>query len=1170
MENTTTQSDTLSRRYDLHTPLGKGGMGIVYRATDRLTGQEVALKQVLLQVALLDPASQGTLTDDEKAVLEALAREFQFLASLQHPHIVRVLDYGFGSQYQPYIVQEFIKDARTLTEAAVSLSIYRKAFLLIQLLQALAYLHRRQVIHRDLKPANVLVTNDGQVKVVDFGLAIQWNEAKDAEPGGTLYYIAPEVLHDKPVTPAADLYAVGVMAFEIFTGIHPYDSTTGHNLIDNILHSEPDFDFLSSQISSSIETERRGDTINLAQDRQDITTSIRQMQDDLTTVLSGDLPHVVASDDNQKTVPLRSLADEQLDAFRASQQLEQKLEKAFADPDQIPELANIIRKLLAKDPSKRYEDANEVIRDITQALGLPELPESEAIRDSFLQAANFVGRTDELQKLQLILTDMLQGRGSGWLIGGESGVGKSRLIEEFVTSALIEGVTVLRGQGRKSGGEFYQIWREPLRLLSLSVSMDAADVSVLLSVVPDINDLLGTDYRIASRLEAKQARERLNQTIARVFRKIKQPTLLLLEDLHWAEAELEPLNLIIEQLQLPLLIIGSYRNNESPELPQKLPQMGVLALQRLNNTEINQLSMSILGAKGRNQELLAFLERETEGNTFFLVETLRVLAEQSGHLEHILDMELPQRVTATGIQAVIDEHLRHIPQAARRILDLAAIAGRYLDIAVLNKVSGTLSLEKWLTFCTNMAVIERQQDNWRFSHDKLRERLIEVLPSAQSQHYHLEIANAIVATYPNTASKADALTYHYGAAGDEVKELEYALLAAEQRYQTADFPAARTYFERILQIAPAPDATIHIQAHKRLGDAYHGLGDYQTAIAHFEAGLAKSEAASMPAIRPAIMISAGRSHMMLYQYDKAQQYFSEAMQLAEQHADKENFALALFQQGGNAFHQDDLETAAACYNQCLPLARANNQQHLVAMCLGNLGAISIENGKHDEAQSFYEEAMKIGRELGDRREMLIYARHLGLIAEHRGNLNAAQAHYEEALTLAKEIQSKFFTGWCLLSIGQLQYKQGLYPDALENLAKSRGILTSIDRRGLIHALTYLAYTYLEMKQYFNAGSIFIEAYEVAIVIKSAGDKANPLLGIAQCKLHLQDTINGAQVLGYLIAHHGAETQFEHFNALVLHDQYGSLLSNEDLELALSRGSVLSEEGLVELLTGDFE
>jgi hypothetical protein len=109
-----------------------------------------------------------------------------------------------------------------------------------------------------------------------------------------------------------------------------------------------------------------------------------------------------------------------------------------------------------------------------------------------------------------------------------------------------------------------------------------------------------------------------------------------------------------------------------------------------------------------------------------------------------------------------------------------------------------------------------------------------------------------------------------------------------------------------------------------------------------------------------------------------------------------------------------------------------------------------------------------------------------------------------------------------------------------------------------------------MKQYFNACSIFIEAYEVAIAIKSAGDKANALLGIAQCKLYLQDTLNGAQVLGYLMAHHGAETQFENFNALVLHDQYGSVLANEDLELALSRGAALPEDRLLEVLTSDSE
>ncbi|HYO70229.1 MAG TPA: serine/threonine-protein kinase, partial [Archangium sp.] len=135
--------------------LGHGGFGSVYLARDRLGGL-VALKQ-------LHPGPY-------RRALQ-LAREFELLASLRHPNIISVLDYGFDGQQRPYLVLEFLDGAQTLTEAGWEQPRKVQAELLNQMLQALLYLHRRGIIHRDLKPANVLVA-DGQVKLLDFGLAI--------------------------------------------------------------------------------------------------------------------------------------------------------------------------------------------------------------------------------------------------------------------------------------------------------------------------------------------------------------------------------------------------------------------------------------------------------------------------------------------------------------------------------------------------------------------------------------------------------------------------------------------------------------------------------------------------------------------------------------------------------------------------------------------------------------------------------------------------------------------------------------------------------------------------------------------------------------------------------------------------------------------------------------
>src|SRR5688572_6455874 len=195
------------RRYIIQDKLGAGGMGAVYTAKDRLTGETVALKRVLIP-------SERIVDDSHTDFLTALATEFRTLAGLRHPHIVRVIDYGFGfeaGQAQPYFTMEYLPDARTLTQAAHNQPLETQVRLLTEMLMALAYLHRRGVIHRDLKPDNVLVDSSGRVKVVDFGLALEASGKPEAGltegVAGTLAYMAPELFAEAPATIRSDLYA---------------------------------------------------------------------------------------------------------------------------------------------------------------------------------------------------------------------------------------------------------------------------------------------------------------------------------------------------------------------------------------------------------------------------------------------------------------------------------------------------------------------------------------------------------------------------------------------------------------------------------------------------------------------------------------------------------------------------------------------------------------------------------------------------------------------------------------------------------------------------------------------------------------------------------------------------------------------------------------------------
>jgi serine/threonine protein kinase len=237
----TPSTPTIGHRYRLLDQLGAGGMGAVYRAYDRLTGQTVALKRVNVAPEQLLFASRSNATGE--ALLLALAQEFKILASLRHSHIISVLDYGFDAHRQPYFTMELLDQPQTLLEAGKNQLLDFKVNLLIQTLQALTYLHRRDILHHDLKPENVLISG-GQVRVLDFGLAVMHNQSREDDSFGTIFYLPPEIYEGGVYSQAGDMYALGVMAYEMLAGRHPFYGDDVSDFIDRVLTAEPDFSVL--------------------------------------------------------------------------------------------------------------------------------------------------------------------------------------------------------------------------------------------------------------------------------------------------------------------------------------------------------------------------------------------------------------------------------------------------------------------------------------------------------------------------------------------------------------------------------------------------------------------------------------------------------------------------------------------------------------------------------------------------------------------------------------------------------------------------------------------------------------------------------------------------------------------------------------------------------------
>jgi tetratricopeptide (TPR) repeat protein len=773
--------------YEVIAQIGAGGMGEVYRARDPRLGRDVAIK-VLPSHLAHDALATARLRQ------EALAA-----AALDHPFICKVFEIG-DQDPGLFVVMEYVT-GQTLHArlAAGSLSTREALKIAGEIAEALEEAHSKRIVHRDLKPANVMLTPQGRVKVMDFGLAkqlvattatdtIMLTRAALTEWGvrvGTPDYMSPEQVLGSAVDERSDLFSFGIVLCELLTGRHPFRRPSSGETMTAILRDIPDI------------------------------------------ACDGELPG---------------------------------------------SLSVLLRRLMAKALDERCATIAEVRNDLDRVSNLAAGEAASGTSEATPRASRrtMVGRDSERAALLRGLNAAIGGRGSIVLVGGEPGIGKTRLTQDLIADARQRGCLSLvghcyEGEGAPPYIPFIEILEYSARVIPpatfrRTLGDSAPEVAKLMPelrrIFPDIPPPIELPPEQHRRFLFNAYREFIDRS-CRVT-----PAAVVLEDLHWAD---EPTLLLLQHLAhtmatTPLLVVGTYRDVEldvtrpfartlETLIRQRLASR--ISLQRLSQSAVESMLRGLSGQPPPSS-LSRVVFEETDGNPFFVEEVFQHLAEDGKLFDAggvwRSDLRVDTLAVPEGVRLVIGRRLQRLSEAARRVLTTAAIVGRTFSVPVLEALENRAAdvvvdaLEEAERAHLVAAESSPREARYRFVHELIRQTLAEALSMPRRQRLHARVAEAIERVYPATPEKyASALAHHLyqaGTAVDAGKTSQHLLIAAEQARTSAAHEESLAHLDRALSLWEGDRDSRVADIHKRRATALRSLGRSSEAIDALEQAIA--------------------------------------------------------------------------------------------------------------------------------------------------------------------------------------------------------------------------------------------------------------------------------------------------------------------------------------------
>ena len=679
-----------------------------------------------------------------------------------------------------------------------------------------------------------------------------------------------------------------------------------------------------------------------------------------------------------------------------------------------------------------------------------------------------IGRTAELEVLDDALEEATTGRGRIVAIAADAGMGKSRLVAEFVRSARRRGLFVGFGECQSFGTATpYFVWREIWRRL-LRVDDDAAEAVQIEQIIAEVKavdpalearaPLLGglvgldiADSDLTRGFDAKLRKASLESLLAEVLRgrALREPIVLVLEDCHWIDELSRDLLEVLARAAagLPVLIVLAYRPATATGGGLGLERMASfaeIALDQLGPEEATELIASKLAqVVGDDAEpshaLVALVTDRSGGNPFYIEELISFIAGRGIDIADeraVRAVELPE-----SLHSLILGRIDTVGEEPRRTLKVASVVGRvfeapllpgaYPELGELDTVTDHLGQLR----AADLVNLDREAHQaWLFKHVATQEVAYESLPFAVRSMLHGRIGAYLEATAGDAVDQSlDLLAHHYGRSDDRSKKIEFlrrAAVAAQASYANA---AAIDYYERLVPLLTGP---ARVETMIELARVHHVVGNVPAAEAILVEARALADGDRRLSARCDHLIA--ESARRLGRFSEAAEVLQRAYDTFEELGDDTGLADAAQVLGTVAAQRGDPDLARDRYTQSLKIRHRLGDEAGVAALSNNLGIVAQQQGDQGAARQYGNRALELYTKLGDRRRIGTCQINLAWMDTMAGDHESARVRCEEAIRLAHEVGDRLNLaiaennlGDALRDLGDLPSAGTAYAAALE-------------------------------------------------------------------------------------------------------------------------------------------